>query len=75
VQLPERRPYEEYYPSHYNEQLPPQRPPAPVQVFPQQLPQYNDAGVLVPAVPLFIDPSAAPGTPGNGAPDPKRPNG
>ena len=70
---PERRPFEEYYP-HREQQMPPQLPPAPVQVFPQALPQYNDAGVLVPAVPLWIDPSAEPGTPGNGAPDPKHPN-
>jgi hypothetical protein len=31
-------------------------------------PTVNDAGILVPAVPLFIDPSAPPGAPGNGAP-------
>jgi hypothetical protein len=71
--------YEEPLPAQ-PPQLPPPpvrapQPPAPVQLYPQALPQYNDAGVLVPVVPLFIDPSAAPGTPGNGAPDPKRPNG
>jgi hypothetical protein len=38
---------------------------------PTVAPQYNDAGVLVPAVPLWIDPGAPPGTPGNGAPDMK----
>jgi hypothetical protein len=34
-------------------------------------PTVNDAGVLVPAVPLNIDPGAPPGAPGNGAPNPR----
>jgi hypothetical protein len=36
---------------------------------PQVRPSTNDAGVIVPVVPLYIDPGATPGTPGNGAPD------
>jgi hypothetical protein len=49
---------------------PTQPPPAPVSppFAPQVLPSKNETGVLVPAVPLFIDPGAAPGAPGNGAP-------
>lgn len=44
--------------------LPPTPPFAP-----QVRATINDAGVVVPAVPLYLDPGAAPGTPGNGAPD------
>jgi hypothetical protein len=43
--------------------------PGPPWGAPQVPPTINDAGVVVPAVPLFIDPGAPPGTPGNGAPD------
>ena len=31
--------------------------------------QINDAGIMIPAVPLNIDPGAPPGAPGNGAPN------
>jgi hypothetical protein len=42
---------------------PPYAPTAPATI--------NDAGIVVPAVPLYIDPGAVPGSPGNGAPDPR----
>jgi hypothetical protein len=47
-----------------------QAAPAPTPPFaPQVRATINDAGVVVPAVPLYLDPGATPGTPGNGAPD------
>jgi len=49
--------------------LPQVTAPIPAPFAPYVQPTTNDAGILVPAVPLFLDPGAPPGAPGNGAPE------
>ncbi len=54
----------------------PQAAPIVASPYAPTAPAYvNDAGITVPAVPLYIDPSAPPGGPGNGAPNPSTTGG